>query len=257
MKKAILLLLSCIALLAQELTILTEELPPHQYEKNGEAKGMGVATVKAIQKIVGNSDKIVIDSWHRAYNLALSNPNHMIFSTARLKEREHLFKWVGPIIMDESYFYENKDAPTGIKTIEDAKELGLISAGSKVNAGYIKLASLGFRNLSDIDPNSMPLLPVIHKRADLAVGGDSLVAFMIKKHNMPEGKIVNTGVLVYSRALFIAFSKETPNETVQKWQNAFDSLKNSGELDRIQKSAIKEAYEDFGITDTSSPSLKQ
>jgi hypothetical protein len=36
-------------------------------------------------------------TWPQAYGLAQTDPAGLVFSTTRAKDREKLFKWVGPI----------------------------------------------------------------------------------------------------------------------------------------------------------------
>ena len=58
-------------LFAAELTILTENLPPLNYEKDGELVGPSVEIVREIQSRVGSRDKIQVYPWARAYKMAL------------------------------------------------------------------------------------------------------------------------------------------------------------------------------------------
>ena len=85
---------------AQELHIYTEELPPYNYTKNGEIVGVSTVFLQHIMKEYGEELKkgdIRIGSWSRGYEEALKDKKSMIYSTARTKEREKLFAWVGPI----------------------------------------------------------------------------------------------------------------------------------------------------------------
>ncbi len=47
--------------------------------------------------------------------------------------------------------------------------------------------------------------------------------------------ITNTGVLLYASEGHIIFSKSTPDSVVQKWQNALNALKTSGEYEKIRE----------------------
>ena len=121
---------------AGPLQIMTEDWPPFNYEKGGEIKGISVAIVRAIQKDIGDDAPIRIMPWNRAYVLTLHTPDTALFSAVRLGEREALFKWVAPIMENGYYFYENRDAPTGIRSIEDAKKESVIAASIRVQPQY-------------------------------------------------------------------------------------------------------------------------
>jgi len=232
---------------ATELTIATEDLVPYNYEKDGKVKGISVEIVKAIQKKVGNSDKIELQSWNKAYQRTLSEPNNMLFSTYRTKEREDLFKWVGPISASNVNLFKRSDNPLEIKTLDDAKKVKFIAAGPKTNIDYIVLSKLGFENLSNLDTQSNTIALIINKRADLGASNPLTAFFSVKRDGYPVDIITDTGVTVLEAGLYIAVSKGTDDAIVAKWQKALDELRDSGEMKKIADAALKEAYSDFGI----------
>lgn len=232
---------------AGNITVMTEEWAPYNYEKEGKVKGISTEVVKAIQKRAGNDDPIIIQSWGRSYQVLEQKPNHALFSMSRLPQREALFKWVGPIADNETYFFKKKGSDIDIKNLEDAKKVKLIGAGAETNVDFIELKSKGFTNLSTLDTQSNPINLVVNNRVDLGGSNPLTALFHLKKNNFPLDSIVNTGVQVFSVPLYIAFSLETSDEVIKKWQDALDSLKASGEFDKIKSGALQEAYKDFGI----------
>ena len=94
---ASLFLFSAQPLLSADLKILTENLPPLNYVKEGELVGPSVEIVKEIQRRVGSREKIQVYPWSRAYKIALEDENIVLFSTTHTKERDNKFKWVGPL----------------------------------------------------------------------------------------------------------------------------------------------------------------
>lgn len=247
MRFLVALLFMTASIFATKLTIMTEDWVPYNYIKDGKAKGISVEVVKAVQKKVGNSDPIDVHSWNRAYQMALSEPNTLLFLMNRTPERENLFKWAGPIASNDTYFFKRTDNPLEIKSLEDAKKVKLIGAGAETNVDFIVLKSKGFTNLSTLDTQSNPIVLIINKRVELG-GSNPLTAFFnLKKNGYPLDVVANTGVKVFSADLYIAFSKGTDDAIVLKWQKALDELRESGELQKISNTALKEAYSDFGI----------
>ena len=80
-----------------KLEISTGELPPYSYTINNQLTGLAVDIVREIQKRVKNTQKIRVFPWNRGYNMTLKKKGYALFTTARTKQREKLFKWVGPI----------------------------------------------------------------------------------------------------------------------------------------------------------------
>jgi polar amino acid transport system substrate-binding protein len=61
--------------------------------------------------------------WVRSYNLAQVKANHCIFSVARLKSRENMFKWVGPISnVNNTARWARKGRHIKISSLNDAKK---------------------------------------------------------------------------------------------------------------------------------------
>lgn len=87
---------------AMPLIINTEEYPPFNYSDN-QGEIVGSATV-----LLNNAlDKANIEAqfrilpWARAYTEARLNQHHCVYSTTRTQERETLFRWVGPLAVNE------------------------------------------------------------------------------------------------------------------------------------------------------------
>lgn len=84
---------------------LTENYPPLNYEEDGNLYGVSVDILDALfEKMDVNISRknVVIKNWSEAYQQTLNQEKTMLFSTARLPERELLFKWVGPIAPEKT-----------------------------------------------------------------------------------------------------------------------------------------------------------
>ena len=87
------------------LVLLTENFPPYNMAKNGKnfaqdanIEGIAVDILRETFKRADIAYSMTLRfPWERIYNLALNNPGYGVFVTARVPEREALFKWVGPL----------------------------------------------------------------------------------------------------------------------------------------------------------------
>lgn len=97
----LLLLLGALPARAAGLAWYTEDLPPFNYlGENGHLTGAVteiLAHVCAGAGVPFDPAQVEILPWTRAYQHALRTPGAAVFSMARTPEREHLFKWVGPL----------------------------------------------------------------------------------------------------------------------------------------------------------------
>ena len=76
---------------AQGLTIISENNPPFNFAKQDVLTGSSMEVVREMLRRMNQDDIIQILTWARGYNLALTQPNVVLFSTARTPERENLF----------------------------------------------------------------------------------------------------------------------------------------------------------------------
>ncbi len=131
---------------AQELTIITEEYPPVSFLEEGIITGSSAEVVREILRRLNLPDNIVILPWVRGYNILKTRPNVVLFSTARTKERESLFHWVGPLCTARNGFYIRKGSAIRINSLEEAKRVGSI-ATYKEDVREQMLKTWGFTNL--------------------------------------------------------------------------------------------------------------
>jgi polar amino acid transport system substrate-binding protein len=108
---------------SEELTILTENLPPLNYLDDGVLVGPSVEIVKEIQKRVGSKKSIKVYPWARAYKMASEEENVVLFGMTYAKVRHDKFKWVGPLATKRDILVAKKGSGIKITSLEDAKKL--------------------------------------------------------------------------------------------------------------------------------------
>ncbi len=82
---------------SSKLRVVTELSPPYQLVHNGEVTGVSTELVRMVLKEAGLQPPIMIYPWARAYHIASSQPNVLIYNIARIPERENLFQWIGEV----------------------------------------------------------------------------------------------------------------------------------------------------------------
>lgn len=215
---------------SKDIVLMTEEYPPYNYTENGELTGLSIEVVRAVLKKIGHPDNIKSMPWSRSYNLIQKKSGHALFSTTRTEARENLFKWVGPLAPNTWCFYAKKGTGIALNSLEDAKKVGKIGT-YKDDACELFLKEKGFTNIDSIINDNFNPKKLVAGRIDLWIIGDVMGMHKAKKQGL-EDKI--TKVLdIKTTQLYIAFSKDTPDDIVNKWQAALDSLKADGTYDKI------------------------
>jgi len=226
-------LFSAQPLFAAELTILTENLPPLNYVKDGELVGPSVEIVREIQSRVGSRDKIQVYPWARAYKLALENENVVLFGTTHTKAREDKFKWVGPLATKRDILVAKKDSGIKISNLDDAKKVGRIGT-LRDDTRELLLKSHGFTNLEPVSDEQLNAQKLVLGRIDLwayKIPGLRTVCELAGVDHNELFEVYHLREIDVS----IAFSKMTSDLIVKKWKKAFDEMLADGTIMQIRR----------------------
>lgn len=220
---------------AYSMVLLTENFPPYNMAIDGKnfaqennINGIAVEIVRQTFKRAGIGYSMTLRfPWDRIYKLALEKPGYGVFVTARLPEREALFKWVGPIGPDDWIMLARADSTLELASLQDARTHRI--GAYKGDAIAQELGRQGMNPitvLSDKD-NARKL---VDGQIDLWATGDPAGRYLARLEGITGLKTV---LRFNSTELFLALNKNTPDDVVQKLQAALDELRNEGEVDRI------------------------
>jgi polar amino acid transport system substrate-binding protein len=218
--------------LAGQLTVITEDFPPLNYAENNLAKGPSVEIVQAIQAKLGLANEIQIYPWARGYKMTGETVNTAIFSTSRTKEREDLFKWVGPIAVKKYTLYAKAGSGIKISSLEDAKAYSI--GVQREGVTEIDLKAAGFTNLDAVAAQAENLEKLRRSRIDLWYGDSGSVTAICKQAGV-DIKELEPVFVVREGLMYIAFNKDTDDSIVKAWQDAYDELYRDGTIIRIFK----------------------
>jgi polar amino acid transport system substrate-binding protein len=219
------------------IALFTEEQPPYNFITNqGYVSGSSTEIVREIAKRTTDKISITLVTWDRGIETVMEKPNTALFSTVRTNERESEFKWVGPIATVELVVYGKKDFPIITSNISDLKGSGTIA----VVRNDVREDILRESNLTDllVLPDDYSCIEALErKNADLWFGTSDIFAQSSK--TLSSGPDTFKKVCIYMNAdIYIAFNRDTSDETIQKWQQALDSMKDDGTYDMIVKSYL-------------------
>ena len=215
--------------------LLTENFPPYNMAINGKnfaqedsIDGIAVDVVREIFKRAGIQYSLTLRfPWDRIYKLALEKPNYGVFVTARLPEREALFKWVGPIGPDDWVLLARGDSKLVVNNLEQAKQYRIGAYKGDAIAEHLAAEglqpALALRDQTNVEKLQGGAI-------DLWATGDPAGRFLAKQ----QGVIGLKRVLKFDSAeLYLALNKDVPEATVAKLQAALDEMNADGTLNTI------------------------
>ena len=216
--------LTCFA--SPRMTLITEENPPFNYTENGQLSGATIAVVREIIHRLRGSDNITMLPWARGYKRLKTEPNVVLFTTARTAERENLFHWVGPLYVFRLQFYARTKGAPAIDSLESAKQVGTIGT-YKDDFREELLKSLGFTNIDSSNNSLSNIRKLMSGRVDLWFFDNIGAPNLARAAGIDRGEI--KAVFTYRQHFsYIAISKQTSSAIVQQWQTTLDEMKADG-----------------------------
>lgn len=220
--------------------IVTEELPPYNMTQDGKLTGMSTEVVQAVLKQVGVQASIQSMPWARAYDLALHGENILIYSITRSPDREALFKWVGSIAPCRWYLYSYANHRLTLQQLDDAKRFQTATVNEDVGEQYLisKQFKLGVQlqssNRYELNYEKLKLGHVdlwisdeLNARYLARKAGDDPSSVLVQSLRLPE--------LEDSGGFSMAFSRKTPDATVQRFQDGLQAIRDNGTYDAIAR----------------------
>lgn len=213
--------------------LLTENFPPYNMATNGKnfaqednIQGIAVDIVKETFARAGVQYNLTLRfPWDRIYKLALEKPGYGVFVTARLPEREELFKWVGPIGPDDWVMLAKGDSPINLGSLDEARQYRIGAYKGDAISEYLTDKGVEHGTSLRDQENARKL---VAGQIDLWATGDPAGRYLAKQEGITGLKTV---LRFDSAELYLALNKDMPDEIVAKLQAALDQMRAEGFVD--------------------------
>lgn len=230
---ALLLALVCASSQAQNIRVVTEDTS-YSYLENGRVAGPASAVVEATLQRAGLHDyRITLYPWARAYDMALQQPNVLIYLIARTTAREPLFKWVGEITRIDYHFYKLRARQDiQVHSLQDAQKYSVGVLRDDVRLKYLR--AQGFSKLVVSAHNRDNFNKLLNQQVQLVPMPERDVAMFCIDARIDCASLEQVYTLdALSTGLYMAYSQATADELVTRTRVAFDALKAEGQVIRL------------------------
>jgi polar amino acid transport system substrate-binding protein len=212
---------------AHALQLLAEDDPPHNMFKDGKLVGIATEKLQEAFRRVGVAPDMRLVPWARAYQSALTQPEHCAFSAARTAEREALFKWIGPVAAMDWVLYvrADTDKPAKLEDIRKEKIGGYVQ-----DVISVWLADHGYR-VDTASNDAVNPKKLLLGRISYWASSRPRATAMLAKDEL-DGHIVPALTFGHTD-LYLACHLTTPDALVQKLNAALRKMKEDGTAARI------------------------
>lgn len=218
---------------ASTIDAVTED-SSYSYLENGQVVGPATAVVTATLERAGLLDyQLAVYPWARAYDLARAEPNVLIYPLMRTPEREQNFKWIGEFEEIKSVLYKLRSRnDLSLQQLNDAKGLNTGVVRDDVREQYLR--NIGFSRLV-VSASAMDnLRKLLTGQVDVIPLSPRDARRFCEQLGMPLRNLEAVFSLDEITAhAYLAFSKQTPDEVVERAIVAFDQLKQEGQIRRL------------------------
>lgn len=209
---------------AEPLTVLAHDVPPYAWQDKGQSYGFAYELVRETMLELGEKFPIEFVSFRRGWQQVQNEQGKALFVVSRNPEREKSAKWVGPLLKSATYIYQRKGAGLSLNKLDDLGKLNGIAVQLGINEDTF-LTAQGLTNLYRSPSKSLTLRALINQRVDAAPFGRHAVPKLLRDAGLPPDAIEQTPLKLFDNEFYIAFSKDVSDETIERWQKAFDKVK--------------------------------
>jgi polar amino acid transport system substrate-binding protein len=219
---------------AQSLRIVTEEFAPYNFQVDSEARGLSSEIVKAVLKQANLQASIEFYPWARAYEIANTEKNTLIYSIARIPEREAAFHWVGAIAPYKTSLYKLKaNKFIQVDSINQAKKYQIGVSLNDVTVAYLQRHE--FDSLKTVSSDVLNIRLLANNRIDLIAYDEASFAHTLQKEGLDASLFERAFRLdELSNQLYMAFSLGSDAALVIAFKEGLAAIKMNGIYDKIQ-----------------------
>ena len=219
-----------------DITFTTENYPPYNFKQDNLLQGISVDTlVLMLQRAGSNQTRKDIEllPWARGYKYAQSKPNTCLFSTARTEEREHSFKWIGPVAPEVVGLIAKKERNIQINSTKDIKKYSIGTIRDDVAEQYLISAGVSVDDMQRAADTKSNIRKLNRGRIDIWAYDEAVAMWELKANGFKLADYETVHVLGGKSQYYIACSKDTSDLVIQKLQTVLDELKARGEYKEI------------------------
>ncbi|OBP15684.1 hypothetical protein A5320_10245 [Rheinheimera sp. SA_1] len=203
---------------ATELTVVSSEKMPYNFKQDGQVVGMSVDVVHALLPQIPPLP-IEIMPWPRAFDTALKNPEVLIFTLGKTKQRQQQgFVYIGPLSTRNHALYAKDASFKPLQSLADIQHRRLVVVGLRGGWLSAELRRQGI-DVQEVGDYQQALQMLLHGRAHLWLTNDLEVGLHLKQagHLQP----LTIALPLRCSENYLALSPGTSAATIQKMQQAY------------------------------------
>jgi len=212
-------------------SIYTESFPPYNYLENDKIVGINTEIVSMMCANTNLHCNIKLLPWNRAVALSKKTPNSAIYSMSRNLNREKQYKWVGPLVASNNYFFRLKSrTDINISEVSQATNYSIAAPRNDIYEKVLK--ERGFKNILSLSSKYQDVKLFLTGKIDLLVASPLTLPHQLAKHGVSIDMVTKLIPLNVPelQGNYLALHPNTSENVIRKLQNSLNLLRNSGKI---------------------------
>ena len=211
-----------------KITVVTENLWPFNYLEKGQVKGPHTDLVKQILSTAELDYSIAVLPWARAYKLAQTEPNILIYTINRTNLRQEKFHWIARFPTDAKInFYALKKSKLANSDLSALKSLAIGTQIDTANDSFV--TRNGFASISRVSHIRQTIGMLKIGRIKLVIASDHQIKRAAQEAGLDVNRLEKIAY-AFSSTPSIAVSLSTPPATIEKLSAAYKKLTQENDL---------------------------
>ena len=174
------------AVAAEPLRVVLELSPPHQTLENGKVGGLTTAVVEAMLQQAGLTPSFEVYPWARAFRIAATTPDVLIYNMARTPEREAQFEWIGTVTRYKFGFLKlSWREDIQVSQLADIRHYVVGAQREDFSAEWLKNAAKQPAQKLELQPDVLETWRLlVNGKLDLMIDDPDAIDDMLHKHQL-------------------------------------------------------------------------
>ncbi len=239
------LLLSKSAVAAQPLRVVLEVSPPHQTLDNGKVGGLTTAVVAAMLQQAGLSASYEVYPWARAFRIAATTPDVLIYNMARTPEREAQFEWIGIVTRYKFGFLKlSRRDDIQVSQLADIKHYVVGAQREDFSAEWLRDAAKQPAQKLELQPDVLETWRLlVNGKLDLMIDDPQAIDDMLVKHQLQRSDVE---FVLFPQELeqqtWIALKKGSSPALVQRLRRAYQQIEGGSAYQQAMGQGVSKAH---------------
>lgn len=214
---------------AEAFTVFTNTVPPIKFVEENKLKGVAGEILDALLRRTSHSvDTVIALPLKAAYEQVRLTKNSICPALGRTPQREKHFKWVGPVYSTRFGLIVKKSRLNELKQV-NSSDLTIGSVAKSVPEQKYR-QQFPSRNVRQISSTAQAISLLADNSIDILVFALTPAFHLIAREGLDPHDFVVLNE-IDSVDLYIAFNLNTPDLTIQQFQDALDDMKRSDDND--------------------------